>query len=136
MPQERAVKKISDLLRDPDIGLNPLASALQKCLNSGAGENSSGGAGSDGATLGGDVPSETPGTSIRAGGAINITAGGYVSIYGIQASIKLTKVQGDQKKVGGNMTTTTSRDTIGNNATATNVAGDLVVNIMFAHNIP
>ena len=32
LPQERAVKKIIDLLRDPDIGLNPLASALQKCL--------------------------------------------------------------------------------------------------------
>ena len=35
------------------------------------------------------------------------------------------------------MTTTTSRDTIaGNNATATNMAGELVVKIMFAHNIP
>ena len=103
MPQETAVKKIIDLLRDPDISLNPLAKALEKCLNSGAGENSSGGAdvgcaGSDGATLCGDVPSKNTGTSISAGGAINITAGGDVSIYGDQASVKVTKVQGDQKK--------------------------------------
>ena len=137
LPQETAVKKIIDLLRDPDIGLNPLAKALEKCLNSGAGENSSGGAdvggaGSDGATPGGDVPSKNAGTSISAGGAINITAGGGVSIYGDQASVKVTKIQGDLKKVGGNMTTTTSRDTIGNNATATNVSGDRVV----AHNKP
>ena len=76
------------------------------------------------------IPSERTGTSISAGGGINIIAGGDVSIYGDQASVKVTKVQGDQKKVEGNMTTTTSRDTIGNNATATNVAGDRVV----AHN--
>ena len=100
LPKERAVKKIIDLLRNPNIDLNPLASALKKYLDSRAGENSSGGAdvggaGSDGATLGGDVPSERTGTSISAGGAINITAEGDVSIYGDQASVELTKVQGD-----------------------------------------
>ena len=96
LPQERAVKKIIKLLRDSAIGLNPLASDLQNYLDSGAGENSSGGvsvgAGSDGATFGGDVPSERTGTSISAGGAINITARGDVSIYGDQASFKVTKV--------------------------------------------
>ena len=95
-----------------------------------------------GSAGGGDTKSNGAGTSITAGGAVNITAGGDVTIYGDYADAKVTKVQGDQTNVTGNMTTTT-RDTFGDNAQVsnvkgdqTNVKGDQTINNSYSHNIP
>jgi len=90
----------------------------------------------------GDTKSNGAGTSISAGGAINISAGGDVNIYGDHADAKMTKIQGDQTTVKGNMTTT-QRDIFGDNAQVNNVTGDQksvkgdqTINAMYAHNIP